>query len=956
VAEQPALSFAGLLRQLRDEAQLTQEELADAASLSPRSISDLERGINRTARKDTAVLLADALHLAEPVRALFVAVARGRGPAADVLAARQVVAPGAFAAASRGLPARWTSFVGRDGERAAVRAAMDEVRLVTLVGPGGVGKTRLALEVAQDSGSLFPSGCAFADLVPVREGFVVQAVASVLGVSERPQQPLQEAVLEHLAGRRALLVLDNCEHLLAEAAAFTERLLAACPGVRVLATSRERLAVSGEHTVTVPPLSLVAGVADGMAGSEAALLFIDRARAVDSGFIPAAAVDELCARLEGVPLAIELAAARSASLGLDGLLAGLDDYLRLLAGGRGADPRHGSLRAVIGWSHDLLDDAERAMFRRLGVFAGGFELDAACAISGNAGRGVVADLVGRLADKSLLIATPGGGRWRMLDTVRAYALGQLAASGEEQTLRERHLRWAAETAAALEHRVRAAGGQAQAGWRPRFDAVADDLRAALSAGTGPGPDSMQHRLARSLGHLAYARRYLAEARGHFEQAAGLAPADGQAAADLLAQARVAAAEGTGELAFHLLLASAGRAKTAGDDRATSAALAEAVTVTHRISGTFERELPHSRLRDLLAEAALIAPAEDPVLAAQLAAATAWNARPEKSTPDPRLAAAALAAARRADDPVLISGGLDAAAEAERAAGRYRQAHKLSAERYRLIGRLSRHDIRAGFEISDSRSITLAVAAGDLPGALSMADPATSDPLAADQPMTLFRRVIALALRGDFDAALADATGMWQAWLRAGAPPAYWVAPAAYAGVLVCGLRGDSNGVREWRGRVVELAAGRMRRSTDLFAAFADSRVALHHGRYDQAAAALAGLGIGERPWYDNTQRWDYDAYAWALAAEAAVIAALPGATQLLAAAAPAAQENLWAAACLARANGRLHDDRAALEKSLAGWQRIGSRFERACTLLLLPDRAAQGHAELDALGCPSPVT
>ena len=169
----------------------------------------------------------------------------------------------------------------------------------------------------------------------------------------------------------------------------------------------------------------------------------------------------------------------------------------------------------------------------------------------------------------------------------------------------------------------------------------------------------------------------------------------------------------------------------------------------------------------------------------------------------------------------------------------------------------------------------------------MADPAASDPLAADQPMTLFRRVIALALQGDFDAAIADATAMWQAWLRAGAPPGHWMAPAAYAGVSIYGLRGDSGGVREWRGRAAELAAGRIIRSISLFTAFADSRVALHHGHYDQAAAALAGLGIGERPWHDNTRHWDYDAYAWALAAEAAVAASLPDATQLLAAAAPA---------------------------------------------------------------------
>ena len=491
-----------------------------------------------------------------------------------------------------------------------------------------------------------------------------------------------------------------------------------------------------------------------------------------------------------------------------------------------------------------------------------------------------------------------------------------------------------------------------------MDAVAGDLRAALSAGTGPGLEGMRHRLARSLGHLAYSRRYLAEARGHLGQARGLGGGDGLAAADLLAQARVAAAEGRGELAFGLLLASASKARTAGDDRARSTSPPGRRPFWSRIASP-----GRSSGRCRTPGCASCSPRQRAAHPRMTPSSPRSSGPLRPSTPGrkrsrriPELAAAALGAARRAGDPVLISGGLAAAAEAERGARRYRQAHQLSAERYHLIGRLSRHDVRAGFEISDSRSITLAVAAGDLPAALSMADPAASDPLAADQPMTLFRRVIALALQGDFDAAIADATAMWQAWLRAGAPPGHWMAPAAYAGVLIYGLRGDSGGVREWRGRAAELAAGRIIRSISLFTAFADSRVALHHGHYDQAAAALAGLGIGERPWHDNTRHWDYDAYAWALAAEAAVAASLPDATQLLAAAAPAAQENLWAAACLARATGRLHNDRSALQESLAGWQRIGSRFERACTLLLLPDLAAQGRTELDALDCPPPST
>ncbi|HXZ77174.1 MAG TPA: LuxR C-terminal-related transcriptional regulator, partial [Streptosporangiaceae bacterium] len=347
--------------------------------------------------------------------------------------AQTVLAPhAAKPAAPVGLPAPWTSFVGRDHERDAILAALKASRLVSLVGPGGVGKTRLAAEIAREAAPSYPAGCAFVDLVPVAEGFVTQAVAALLGVTEEPGQLLDKAVLDHLAAGRWLLVLDNCEHLLAVAATFAERLLAACPGVTVLATSRERLAAGGERTVPVKPFSLPDDPEDA-AESDATALFIDRARAVAPDFAAdRGAVGELCARLDGMPLAIELAAARSASLGLAGLRSGLDDRLRLLAGGRGFDARHHSLRAVIAWSHDMLDDDERAVFRRLSVFVGGFDLDAAGAIASDGGTAALADLVGRLADKSLLASANGqGGRWRMLETVRAYALEQLAASGEE---------------------------------------------------------------------------------------------------------------------------------------------------------------------------------------------------------------------------------------------------------------------------------------------------------------------------------------------------------------------------------------------------------------------------------------------------------------------------------------------------------------------------------------------
>ena len=363
-------------------------------------------------------------HVSSLLRKLGVA---DRRKLAELAPAVATAPPATMAAggAVAGLHAVRTSFIGREALAGTALAALAEARLVSLIGPGGVGKTRLAGRVAEAAGPAYPFGAGFVDLVPVREGFLAQAVAPVLGVTERPGQPLETAVHEHLARGRALLVFDNCEHLLEAAAGFIERLLAACPGLTVLATSRERLAVAGERVLPVLPLSLVAPETGDTAGSEAEALFLDRARAADPGFAAGpAAVGKLCARLDGMPLAIELAAARSASLGAEGLLAGLDDHLRLLAGGRGGDERHRSLRAVIDWSHDLLDGPERVLFRQLGVFAGGFDLDAAAAVAA-ADRAAAADLTGRLADKSLLVRRQGadGSRWQMLTTISRLRAG-----------------------------------------------------------------------------------------------------------------------------------------------------------------------------------------------------------------------------------------------------------------------------------------------------------------------------------------------------------------------------------------------------------------------------------------------------------------------------------------------------------------------------------------------------
>jgi len=972
-----AESFGELLRRFRVAASLTQEALADRCRISPATVAAIEQGRRKAPRLSTVRLIAEALELPAADRELLARAADDGGtglrpapdqaePEADAAGLATVTAAGVAARPAAGpvtgLPGARTSFIGRDRERAAVLAALAGSRVVTLVGPGGVGKTRLAARTAEAAAGGYPFGAVFVDLVPVRAGFVSQAVAALLGVSEGPGRSLDAALHEYLARGPSLLVLDNCEHLLEVAAPFVEKLLANCAGLTVLATSRERLAIPGERTVTVLPLSLVDGAADGPAGapgSEAAALFVDRARASDPDFAAAGrVVADVCARLDGVPLAIELAAARSASLGVDGLLAGLDDHLRLLAGSRGAHERHRSLRAVIDWSHDLLDADERAMFRRAGAFSGGFDLDAAVAVSPGMYRGMVADLVGRLTDKSLLTHRrgPDGSRWQMLETIRAYALDQLADSEEEATVRDAHLRWAASMAQDLER-------QAEAGlpWRAAFDAVADDLRAAVARAPGLDMAGVSHRLASALGHLAYARRFMVEAREHYQVAAELAATPAQAAADLRTAADVAMAGGDGGVAFDLLLTAAQRAAEAGDHAARAACLAYAATVADRFAAEFPAEVPHDRLRALVTEAASASPAGDQVAAAYVAIADAWVTNPEKTVPEPTLAAQALAAARLTADPVLVSGALDAVVGVLDQGGRLREAHQVNAERAQILERLPRHDPRAGAEIVDTFHMVteIAVTAGDLSGALSTARRAQEDDIARGQPHRMASKpILPLVLLGRFDDALAQAAIMWESWNQAGQPAARWMGPAIYGTAMTYGLRGDSGGRQTWLGRLNQLIGngGELVQGSNLAAValFTDARIALHEGRLDAAAAAIGDMPQEAEPWYETPHWYSLRPYAWAIAAEVAVAAQLPDAARRLTAAAPAGDENYWAAACLARAAGRMHGDRAMIEQSIAGWERIEARFERACTLTLLDDRAEEGVAELRALGCQPP--
>ena len=442
-AEQPALSFAGLLRWLRAEARLTQEELAEAARLSPRSVSDLERGINRTARKDTALLLADALGLAGRVREVFVAAARGQAPVAEVLAA--------MSASRNNLPAPVDSFVGRQIELAEITRAVRADRLVTLTGPGGSGKTRLALEIAASLVPEFADGVWLVEFATVSDsGRLPGTVAQVLGIPDRPGEAIANTLAGWLRDRSLLLILDNCEHLVDAVGGFCERLLPACSRLRILATSRELLDVRGEHAIQTPPLAVPDDPALAPL-SDAVRLFLVRAAAGAPWFRADEAdlgtVMQVCQRLDGLPLAIELAAARLRAVSLSQLAARLDDQLWLLTGASRAQvSRQRTLEAVLAWSYDLLSEVEQRTFARLAVFPGHFTLEMAEAVASESGadQAGIVGVVTRLVDKSLVttVNTPDGLRYRLLEMLRQYGNDRLAERGDVDRFRERLFAWA----------------------------------------------------------------------------------------------------------------------------------------------------------------------------------------------------------------------------------------------------------------------------------------------------------------------------------------------------------------------------------------------------------------------------------------------------------------------------------------------------------------------------------
>ena len=500
-------SFPDLLRRFRGAAGLTQQALADRAQVGRRTIVNLESSINQP-HDTTLALLADALQLSAPDRALFASAARDLVVRPLPSVPRLSVSP---------LPQPLTRLVGREHEEQTMQRLIlqEHARLVTLTGPAGIGKTRLAISIAGRLSSSFPDGVCFVPLAQVQDWKLIPAsIARALHLQEEKSQSLWDVITDVLVDKTALIILDNVEHLL-EGAAFVADLLATCPGLVTLVTSRAALRLRGEQRFPVPPLAYASDVGEKSTAEE---LFIERAREVQP-LLPltsenAASIAAICRRLEGIPLAIELAAMRAAMFSLADLLRHLEHQLPLLvAGARDLPQRQQTMRGAIAWSYDLLSPSEQSVFRRLAVFAGGWTLSAAQTVSrDDTTANEMLSSLSSLVEANLIqhVQEEDGeeSRFGMLEVLREYGREQLASHGELERAQRRHAEWVLSLAQESEG---ALGGPEQGYWLRRLDQELGNVRGALQWTQAHDPERGL-LITEALWRYWYRHRHLKEGR------------------------------------------------------------------------------------------------------------------------------------------------------------------------------------------------------------------------------------------------------------------------------------------------------------------------------------------------------------------------------------------------------------------------------------------------------------
>lgn len=830
---------------------------------------------------------------------------------------RFAVAERSSAGPAAGLPVQLTSFVGREQELTALSAALQTARLLSAVGPGGVGKTRLAIRVAEATAARYPDGIRFVDLIPVPDSARLEtAVAHACGAKPSSRLGPVEALVSTLGRQQVLLVLDNCEHLVNAVAVLAERLVTACPALTILVTSRTRLAVAFERVHRVDGLGVGA---DG----DAVELFVDRA--VAAGSAPPSVADRerisaVCQALDGLALAVELAAVRLPSLGLEGVERGLLDQADLLTGGTRVNPRQQSMRETLDWSVALLDESARVTLRRLSVLMAPFDVEVATSVATFPPLSIkqIHLAVERLADHSLIAAAPtsaGPLVYRLLEPVRQYGLARMTAA--DLPALTHHLRWCRK---AVDRLLDQPEG---------VDRVAADVRAALGwAAAQARPDVEAPALARGFGLLMFRTGHLPEAQQRLEQAAGLAADFGQAAADFGQAAAVAKCRVLGEEALRLELAAVASAESGGDAQAAALALVRSAELHTRFSGMFARvdEAAGQRLMD---RARSLAPAD----ALVDAAITVTDANSKVFDPGATgRGITAVARAREVGDPWLESAALDAATMDLVRDGDVMAAHRLAGER--VAGILSRQDDpAAGLEIKDAlhNAVFCALGAGDLAAARTMAERQRDLPFLREQHDLADEELIApAALSGDWATVLRTAAMFLADWTAAGRPPSPGRALGPAAVALTHGLRGNRDQRAAWLDILAEIR-GVSREDPSHGSGYGevfDAMVLLHQNRAEDALVLLsrdAGPGIFAlvfRQWWV------------ALRAEAAVLGRSDTAPGHLEQARIAALGNPIATAIVQRASALQNHDRNELVRVAERFRHAGSLFQQARTLVL----------------------